>query len=94
MGAGHTYYDEVGDLRWEFAAVLRRLREGHFAKQAEFAERSGLSPKTISDLECGKSDPRLSTLLILIESLPEVTALELIGGLRAPKQRKPATHRK
>ena len=94
MDGRDPYYDERDALRWEFAAVLRRLREEHFDKQSEFAERSGLSPKTISDLECGRSDPPLSTLLVLIESLPEVTALELIGGLRAPKRSKPATHSK
>jgi transcriptional regulator with XRE-family HTH domain len=94
VDARDPFFDELDELRVDFAAVLRRLRKEHFDSQADFAKRARLSPKTISKLERRGSDPPLSMLLILIEALPEVTALELIGGLHAPKGRKPPSHHK
>jgi transcriptional regulator with XRE-family HTH domain len=94
VDARDLYYAEIDDLRWDFATVLRRLREEHFATQADFAKHAKLSPKTVSKLECGGSQPDLSMILILVEALPEVTVTQLIGGLQAPTRRKPPPHHK
>jgi transcriptional regulator with XRE-family HTH domain len=93
VAARDPYYGEIDELKWEFAAVLRRLREKTFAKQTDFAGHANLSEKTVSKLECGGSEPRLSTILILIDKL-NVTPAELIGGLTIPEKRKPPPHHK
>src|SRR5215217_9287372 len=57
-----------------FSAVLRQLRTSAALSQEELAERAGLSPRGISDLERGvRRAPHLTTVRLLADAL-ELTA--------------------
>lgn len=88
MASGTAYYAERADLRQEFAERFRRLRKDRFRSQEAFAEHARLHRVTIGDLEQGKTDPPLSTLLIVAEAL-DVSVDALVEGIHVPKQRKP-----
>ena len=52
--------------------IGRRIREARTAlkmSQAELAEKANLSSAQISQVECGRSDPRVQTLVRIIEAL-------------------------
>ena len=61
------------------SAELRRKR----VSQAELSRRSGVSPSTISEILCGKADPRASTLGRLRKALapmpPVVDTCDVCG---------------
>jgi len=84
----HPYYAEMADFRSRFAARLVPLRRERFASQETFGEHARLHRTTIGGLEQGNTDPRLSTLLILAESL-NVPVDELVRDLPVPRERKP-----
>ena len=53
-----------------FAALLRKLRTAARLTQEELAEATGLSPRSISDLERGiATAPRRDTIRMLAEGL-------------------------
>ncbi|MGN0384511.1 MAG: helix-turn-helix domain-containing protein [Lachnospiraceae bacterium] len=60
-------------------AVIRQLREQNKMTQAQFAEKLGVSDKTISKWECGKGYPDI-TLLEPIASAFSISVAELISG--------------
>lgn len=67
-----------------FGARLRELREENSVErlsQRELARRTGLSPTTISELEDGRHEPRLGTLLVLAEGLAVGSIEELLGPM-------------
>ncbi len=67
-----------------FGARLRKLREDSSVErlsQRELARRTGLSPTTISELEDGRHEPRLGTLLALAEGLGIGSIEELLGPM-------------
>jgi transcriptional regulator with XRE-family HTH domain len=73
-----TGVDDAGD----FGAALRRARLSARLTQNELAHRSGLSTRTISDLECGRvGRPRNSSLDLLVAALgaDQVDAAKLLG---------------
>lgn len=67
------------DVRQLVGARLRTLR-GQLS-QGELSVRSGVSDGTISAIERGESDPRLGTLLRLVEALDLCSVEEFLGPL-------------
>jgi tetratricopeptide (TPR) repeat protein/transcriptional regulator with XRE-family HTH domain len=70
----------------EFGVLLRQARRHGGLTQEELAHRSGLSTRTISDLECGRvARPRGSSLDLLLGALSadEATADGLVAAARA-----------
>ena len=61
---------------------LRQLREAKVLSQRELAEKSGVSPTTIINIETGKIRPHPSTLRKLAEALG-VAPEELAGHLKS-----------
>lgn len=62
-------------------AQLRRDQRPSAISQRELANRSGLSPATVSQIERGKHEPRLGTLLALSEALQIGSVEELLGPM-------------
>lgn len=88
MARRDPYYAELAELRKRFAARFVALRTERFNSQEAFGARADLHRTTIGGLEQGRTDPRLSTLLILAEGL-SVPVSELVEGIPVPKRRKP-----
>jgi transcriptional regulator with XRE-family HTH domain len=63
-----------------FAREVRRRREAAGMTLDTLAQRSGLTPNYIGNIENGQRDPSLTTLFKLAEGLG-VQAGELIGGV-------------
>lgn len=61
------------------AARLRELRGDE--SQRGLAERSGLSPTTIGELEKGQHEPRLGTMLVLRDAFGLGSIEELVGPM-------------
>ena len=60
----------AADPRWAFGALLKRQRLSAGLTHESLAERAGLSPRTISDLERGVSRrPHRDTLELLVQAL-------------------------
>jgi transcriptional regulator with XRE-family HTH domain len=89
-----AYKAELADLLRVFGANVRRLREAIEppCSQERLSYTTGLHRTEIGRLEQGAVEPRLSTLLILAEGL-DVPVGELLQGLVAPSERKPAASR-
>lgn len=49
--------------RWTFADRLRKAREDAGYRQAELAERIGISTRSVGKYESGAADPRRPTIL-------------------------------
>lgn len=49
--------------------LLRRLRSERGLTQEELAEKSGMSVRALSNLECGTSAPRIKTTRLLASAL-------------------------
>ena len=75
---------------WQRAVLERRARAG--LTQEQLAARSGLSSRTICELENGRAVPRESTLQLLARALrmspAETNAL--VAAARARRQKPPA----
>lgn len=67
----------------QLAHVAGRLRDlrGTEISQRELARRTGLSPRTIGQIEQGRHEPRLGTMLALRRALGLASIEELIGPL-------------
>lgn len=67
----------------QLAHVAERLRDlrGTEISQRELARRTGLSPRTIGQIEQGRHEPRLGTMLALRRALGLASIEELIGPL-------------
>ena len=49
--------------------ALREIRLGQALSQRDLAQKAGIAPKTIVDLELGRQEPRLRTIRTLAEAL-------------------------
>lgn len=67
----------------EVGERLRLHRERQGMDQEELAYRGRVSAKTVSNIECGKHSPRLSTLIQLAEVLG-VSVSELLAARFLP----------
>jgi transcriptional regulator with XRE-family HTH domain len=67
----------------QLAHVAERLRDlrGPTISQRELARRTGLSPRTIGQIEQGRHEPRLGTMLALRRALGVASIEELIGPM-------------
>lgn len=67
----------------QLARVAERLKElrGSAISQRELARRTGLSPGTIGQIEQGRHEPRLGTLLALRGALGVSSIEELLGPM-------------
>lgn len=70
---------QMDDFRLFIAAVLKATRQRLGLSQRAFAELSGISERTISSIECCKTDFRISTINDIAKSLG-VHFQELISG--------------
>jgi transcriptional regulator with XRE-family HTH domain len=75
---------------WQIAVLERRARAG--LTQEQLAARSGLSSRTICELESGRAVPRESTLQLLGRALGMSAAEtdQLLVAARAHRHRLPA----
>lgn len=74
--------------------LLRSLRSAALLSQEALAERSGLSTRTVSDIETGSArTPRLITVMLLAEAmgLSESDRARLQDAARRPPARPPGT---
>ncbi len=60
---------------------LRLRHAPHQLSQRELAQRTGLSPTTISQLEQGRHEPRLGTMIALRDGLGLGSIEELLGPM-------------
>jgi tetratricopeptide (TPR) repeat protein/DNA-binding XRE family transcriptional regulator len=76
---------DSGDVRDSFGALLRRCRDSAGLTQEELAERSGLTSRTIRDMERGRSARPYSrsvrSLAVALGLAPELQA-QLLGAAR------------
>jgi transcriptional regulator with XRE-family HTH domain len=90
-----AYHAELTELLKGFGENVRRLRErreeetGERYAQEALAADANLHRTQIGNIERGKTDPRLSTLLALADGFG-VTLDALAEGLPAPRERRPA----
>ncbi len=91
VSAKESYKAELAVLLQGFAANVRRLREAKEPgySQEELAWDTGLHRTAIGKLEQARSEPQLSTLLILADTLG-CTLNDLVKGLPAPQERRPS----
>lgn len=90
MSTLEDYKDELAKYLHGFGANIRRLRsrERDLSQEA-LSFRTELHRTEIGKLEQGLVEPRLTTLVILADSL-NVTLDELVAGLPVPRERKPS----
>ena len=67
---------------------LRELRQERVLSQRELAEKAGVSPKTILDIEQGRIRPQPRTLRKIAEAL-DIEPSRLAEELRAARQQPP-----
>jgi transcriptional regulator with XRE-family HTH domain len=91
--AKDPYDEELADFRWRFALNFKPLRKARFRSQEKFGDHARLHRTTIGNIEQGKTDPPLSTLLIVADAL-KVSLDELVKDLPVPQQRKPPPSRR
>jgi transcriptional regulator with XRE-family HTH domain len=86
-----AYRAEVGALLKRFGQNVRRVRMSKSppCSQEQLSYVTRLHRTEIGRIEQGAVEPRLTTLMILAEGL-DVSVSELLHGLAAPEQRKPA----
>jgi transcriptional regulator with XRE-family HTH domain len=75
-----------------FAGRLREMREAAGLSQEQLAERSGLRPSAIRDLEQGRNSPRWGTVLRLADALGVADLREFArepGPLPPPRRGRP-----
>jgi DNA-binding XRE family transcriptional regulator len=72
-----------------FGEKLQHRRVAAGLSRAQLASRCRISPSTVSKIELGQSEPRLSLILILCDGL-DLTPGTLIGELPIPQERKRA----
>lgn len=89
MSKKEPYKAELAVLLQGFAANVRRLRETNRYSQEDLAWDTGLHRTAIGKLEQARSEPQLSTLLILADALG-CTLNDLVESLPAPRERRPS----
>lgn len=95
MDQASAYKTELKRCLERFGTNLRRLRTAPDRRisQEELAFATNLHRTEIGSLEQGRSEPRLSTLLILADGLA-VTLDELVAGVPVPVERRPGPKRR
>jgi ribosome-binding protein aMBF1 (putative translation factor) len=68
-----------------FGERLRELRSSHGWTSERLAQESSLTVSSVSNIERALQEPRLSTLLLLIETLG-VRPEELLSGIPVPRK--------
>jgi transcriptional regulator with XRE-family HTH domain len=68
-----------------FGERLRELRSARGWTSERLAQESSLTVSSVSNIERGLQEPRLSTLLVLGETL-EVKPSELLEGIAVPRR--------
>ncbi len=68
-----------------FGERVRELRSSRGWTSERLAQESSLTVSSVSNIERALQEPRLSTLLLLIETL-EVSAEELLARIPAPRK--------
>lgn len=91
MSTMEAYRAELDRLLAEFAGNLQRLRtaKGDSYSQEDLAWDAKLDRTSIGRYEQGRTDPSLSTLLILADTLG-CTLNDLAKGLSVPQERRPS----
>ena len=72
-----TYYSPTQEILTEIGKRLKVMRISKTVSQKELAEETGLSIRTISNLESGK-DVSLSTLIEVLRGLNQLPSLEML----------------
>lgn len=87
-----AYKEELAVLLRRFGANVRRVRVSKepSCSQEQLSYATRLHRTEIGRIEQGAVEPRLTTLMILADGL-DVSVDELLSGLEAPQQRKPAS---
>ncbi len=96
MSTKEAYRAELKEVLAGFGRNLRRRREGEEYSQEVLRLDAKLDRTSISKYERGLTDPPLSVLLILADTL-SCTLNDLVEGLPVPKERRPspkAEHRR
>jgi transcriptional regulator with XRE-family HTH domain len=70
--------DDPSEPRLIFGRVLRRIRRERDLSQDALAHIAGIASKHLSELERGRKEPRLGTLVQLAEAL-EMTSSDLLA---------------
>ncbi len=85
------YKAELGEYLRGFGRNVRRLREVHDPplSQTGLYDAAELHRTEIGNIETGKTEPRLTTLVIIADALG-VSLDDLVADLPIPKERKPA----
>jgi DNA-binding XRE family transcriptional regulator len=72
---------------------LREVRLGRTLSQRDLAEKAGVAPKTIVDLELGRNEPRLRTMRLIAQALGvEVTEIDEFRQALEEKSRRPGSN--
>jgi transcriptional regulator with XRE-family HTH domain len=82
-----AFQTERDELLHVFGRNFRVRRERLDISQETFAKRAGIHRTQLGAIERGKTEPRLSMLLILAEGLG-TEPISLLQGLSAPRERR------
>jgi transcriptional regulator with XRE-family HTH domain len=95
MSAPTDYDDELAALLEAFGDNIRELRENGLpeSSQEDVAGKAKLHRTEWGKIERGKCNPRLSTLLVVADTL-DVTLDDLAEGIDPPVHRKPSPNTK
>ena len=89
MSTVESYKAELALYLKGFGANVRRARLSRNVSQEALSLYTGLHRTEIGKVEQGIVEPRLTTLVILADTLG-VTLDELVAGLEVPVERKPS----
>lgn len=70
-----------------FGGRVRELRKARGWTSERLAQEASLTVSTVSNVERAVQEPRLSTVLLLIETF-QVTPVELLTGITAPRKKR------
>jgi transcriptional regulator with XRE-family HTH domain len=73
-------------MKTAFGERVRELRAERGWTTDRLAQETSLTTSGLSDIERAISEPRLSTVLLLIESL-DVSPADLLAGIPAPRKK-------
>lgn len=93
MSTMDAYKAELASFLAGFGENVRRVRlakSPHYS-QERLSHETGLHRTEIGKIEQGTVEPRLTTLIILVEGLG-VGIDELVAGLSVPQERRPSPH--
>jgi transcriptional regulator with XRE-family HTH domain len=68
----------------DLARLIRRSRQDRSLSQDQLANLSGVARKTVNEVEGGRSDPRISSVIRMLEALD----VSLVAGWQHPDAQK------